>query len=67
MEPQRTTPIDMRRYGYAIVPPFGFGGGGADGGVIPATGDAGVEFGVAGAASGDLVPTRGRDFGVSLL
>lgn len=58
--------MDIRRYGYAMVPPFAFVGGGADGGVTPVTGDPGLEFGVADAASGGLVPTRGRDLGVSL-
>ncbi len=68
MEPQRTTPMEMRRYGYATPPAFGFGGGGVDGGAFLTVGDADEDVDGAGAAAGGaaLVPTTGRDLGGSL-
>ncbi len=65
MEPQRTIPMEIRRYGNATPPTCSFGGGGADRGASPAMGDA---EGVVEAAAGDgfLALTRGRGLGGSL-
>ena len=56
MDPQRRTPIEIRRYGYATPPAFALGGGGgADTGVGSGIGD--EDWG----CSGAFVPTRGRE------
>ncbi len=67
MEPQSTTPMEMRRYGYATPLACGFGGGGAEGGAFPAVGDTAEDIDVGGVAAGGgfLTPTRGRDLGGS--
>lgn len=55
MEPQRTTPREMRRYGYATPPPLAFLGSCGDLGTAVGVKDGDAE----GVGPGVLVPTRG--------
>lgn len=65
MEPQMTTPIEMRMYGNNNPPSFLLVRG-ADGGAIPTTGVVDEAVAEVGAEGGALVPTRGRGLAVSL-